>query len=130
MGSVALVDDGKKELVRDVHRLAQLGVRLADSNKGGVIVQYGSESSLISYVKAKQDIDPIMINLKKSVSEKTIKAFSQGEHGVLQYQGHFYVSNVDELRNKILQKLTALDILFTWEPPRCTVICRKSIGGI
>ncbi|WMV33701.1 hypothetical protein MTR67_027086 [Solanum verrucosum] len=31
MGSVAHVDDESKELVRDVHRLARLGVRLVDS---------------------------------------------------------------------------------------------------
>ncbi|WMV18318.1 hypothetical protein MTR67_011703, partial [Solanum verrucosum] len=33
MGNVANVEDDKKELVRDVHRLARLGVGLVDSNK-------------------------------------------------------------------------------------------------
>ena len=46
MGSVSHVEDGKKELVRDVHRLAHLGVQLVDSNDGRVLVQKGSESSL------------------------------------------------------------------------------------
>ena len=31
MGSTAHVEDEKKELVKDVHRLARLGVRLLDS---------------------------------------------------------------------------------------------------
>uniref|UniRef100_M1BW27 Gag-pol polyprotein n=1 Tax=Solanum tuberosum TaxID=4113 RepID=M1BW27_SOLTU len=42
MGSVAHVEDEKKELVCDVHRLAQLGVQLVDSTKGGVVVHHSS----------------------------------------------------------------------------------------
>ncbi|WMV42305.1 hypothetical protein MTR67_035690 [Solanum verrucosum] len=60
-----------KDLVRDVHILARLGVPLVDSNEGGVIVQNGSESFLISYVKAKKDFNPIMVDLKKPVYEKS-----------------------------------------------------------
>ena len=48
MGSEAHIDDGKKELVRDVHRLAQLGVQLLDSIKGGVMVHNGFESSFVA----------------------------------------------------------------------------------
>lgn len=40
--SVAHVEDGK-ELVRYVHRLAQLGVRLTNSTNGRMIVQKCSE---------------------------------------------------------------------------------------
>ena len=36
MGSTAHVEDEKKELVKDVHRLDKLGVRLVDSTSGGV----------------------------------------------------------------------------------------------
>lgn len=43
MLSVALVDDDRKELTRDVHILAQSGDRLVDSSKGGVMVNKGSE---------------------------------------------------------------------------------------
>ena len=35
MGSIAHIKDGKKELVKDIHRLARLGVRLVDSTSGG-----------------------------------------------------------------------------------------------
>ncbi|KAH0730144.1 hypothetical protein KY289_001332 [Solanum tuberosum] len=42
IGSVAHIEDYKKELVRDVHRLARVGVRLVDSTKGGVMVHNGS----------------------------------------------------------------------------------------
>ena len=38
MNSVSHVEDAKKELVREVHRLARLGVRLVDSSDGGVVI--------------------------------------------------------------------------------------------
>ena len=53
MNSVSNVEDEKKELVRDVHRLTRLGVHLVDSNDGSVTIQNGSESSLLEDVKAK-----------------------------------------------------------------------------
>lgn len=42
MGSDALIKDGKRELVYDVHKLAWLGVPLIYSNEGSVMVQNGS----------------------------------------------------------------------------------------
>ncbi|KAH0644963.1 hypothetical protein KY284_032847 [Solanum tuberosum] len=54
MGSVDHLEEDKNELVRDVHRLAQLGVRLVDCNKGGVVVHNDSKLSFVSDVKAKQ----------------------------------------------------------------------------
>lgn len=50
MESVSHVEDGRIELVKDVHRLARLGVCLVDSTDGGVIVQNGLESSLVTEV--------------------------------------------------------------------------------
>ncbi|WMV54892.1 hypothetical protein MTR67_048277 [Solanum verrucosum] len=55
MGSTAYVEEEKRELVKDVQRLARLGVRLMDSIEGGVVVMNGAESSLVSEVKEKQD---------------------------------------------------------------------------
>ena len=46
MGSVAHVEEGKKYIVNDVHRLAWLSVRLEDSPKGGFIIHHNSESSI------------------------------------------------------------------------------------
>ena len=58
MGSTAHVEDEKKELVKEVHRLARLGVRWVDSTSGGVSVHPSSESSLIVEVKKGQHLDP------------------------------------------------------------------------
>ncbi|WMV46471.1 hypothetical protein MTR67_039856 [Solanum verrucosum] len=75
--------DEKKELARDVHRLARLGVQLVDSTKGGVMVHHSFESSFVVDVKSKQHLDPILMDLKESVLNKSVKAFSQGGMGCL-----------------------------------------------
>ncbi|WMV45678.1 hypothetical protein MTR67_039063 [Solanum verrucosum] len=87
--------------VRDVHRLAQLGVQLVDSTKGGVMVHDGSKSSFVSDMKANQDLDPTLVELKEAVLEKSIEVFYQLGNGVM-YQGHSCDPNVDDLREKIL----------------------------
>uniref|UniRef100_M1DBS3 Retrotransposon protein n=1 Tax=Solanum tuberosum TaxID=4113 RepID=M1DBS3_SOLTU len=51
-------------LVKYVHNLARLGVYLMNISGDDGIVQNGSESSLVSEVKEKQDSDPILLQLK------------------------------------------------------------------
>ena len=51
MGSTTHVDYEKKDLVKDVHRFARLGVRLIGSTSGGVSVHPSSESFLVVEVK-------------------------------------------------------------------------------
>ena len=53
MGSLAHVRESKRELVKDIHRLANLGVRLPDSKDGGVFVHQVSQSSLVVEIKEK-----------------------------------------------------------------------------
>ena len=43
MVSTSKIEDEKKELVKDIHRLVRLGVRLVDSTSEGVSVQPSSE---------------------------------------------------------------------------------------
>ena len=47
MGSVAHVEEKRKELVKYVHSLAHLGVHLMSISDSGVTVQNGAESSLV-----------------------------------------------------------------------------------
>ena len=47
MGSTSHIEEEKKELAKEVHRLGRLGVRLVDSTSGGVSVHPSSESSLV-----------------------------------------------------------------------------------
>ena len=45
IGSVTHVPNDNKELVKDIHRLARLGVWLECSPKGGFMVHHNSELS-------------------------------------------------------------------------------------
>ena len=83
MGSVAHVEEKRKDLVKDVHRLARLRVRLMSISNSSVIVHNGAESSFVVEVKEKQDNDPILLKLKGAVYNQRVDVFSQGGDGVL-----------------------------------------------
>ena len=67
MGSVCHIDESKKDLVMDVHRLSRMGVILEDSPNGGFMVHHYSQSSLLVEVKSKQYLDKSLMELKESV---------------------------------------------------------------
>ena len=93
MGSVSHVEEEKNELVKDVHRLARLGLRLEDTPNGGFMVHHNSNSSLVVEVKSKQHLDSLLMELKESVLSELNQSFSQGGNGVLRYQGRLCVPN-------------------------------------
>ena len=79
IGSLSYVEQEKKELVKDVHRLAQLGVRFEDSPHGGFIVHHNSDSSLVVEVKSKQHLDPLLMELNELIlSKSSISHSSKG----------------------------------------------------
>ena len=88
--------------MKDVHRLARLGVRLMSISESGVTVENGAESSLVMEVKEKQESDLILLELKGEVKNQRVEVFSQGEDGVNHYQGRLCVPDVGELRQHIL----------------------------
>lgn len=75
MGSMAQVESGNKKLVKELHYLACLGIRLNSLSNGGVLVPNGVESSLREEVKIKQDMDPTFVELKKLVVDKKVDVF-------------------------------------------------------
>ncbi|WMV09179.1 hypothetical protein MTR67_002564, partial [Solanum verrucosum] len=62
-----------KELAKDVRRLAHLVVCLTETSDSGVIVHNGTKSSLVAEVKEKQDIDPILLQLKSTVHQQKVQ---------------------------------------------------------
>ena len=88
--------------MKDVHRLARLGVRLMSISNSGVTVHNGTKSSFIVEVKEKQDNDPIFLELKGALHNKRMEVFSLEGYGVLRYQGRLCVPDVGELRKHIL----------------------------
>ena len=51
------------------------------------MVRHTSESSLVVDVKSNQHLDTLLMDLKESVFNKNNEYFSQGEDGLLRYQG-------------------------------------------
>ncbi|XP_070034544.1 uncharacterized protein [Nicotiana tomentosiformis] len=103
MGSLAHSEAYQRPLAKKVHRWASLGVRLADSNEGGVIVQNRTKSSLVVEVKDKQYNDPLLVQLKEGIHKyKTMSFYLGMDHGSLRYQGRLCVPNVDGLRERIM----------------------------
>ena len=64
----------------------------------------GSESSLVSEVKGKQDQDPILHELKANVHKKNVLAFEHGGDGVLRYQSKLCITMVDGLEGRIMEE--------------------------
>ena len=62
--------------MKDVHRLARLGVHLMIISESGVTVQNGAESSLVVEVQQKQDSDPIFLELKGVVHNQRLVGFA------------------------------------------------------
>ncbi|WMV49632.1 hypothetical protein MTR67_043017 [Solanum verrucosum] len=80
IGSTTHVEEEKRELAKDVHRLAHLEV------------------------KEKQDQDPIFLELKANVHKQKVLAFEQKGDGVLRYQGRLCVPMVDGLQDRIMEE--------------------------
>ena len=78
MSSVFHLDETKKDLARDVHRFARLGVRFESSLDGGDIVHHNLESSLVAEVMSKQHLDLALMELKESILTKLNELFSLG----------------------------------------------------
>ena len=97
MGSVSHVEQKNKELVKNVHRLARLGLRLEDYINGRFMVHHKSDSLLLVEVKSKQHLDPLLMELKDLVLSKLNELFSQEVDGVLRYDGRLFIGDVEDL---------------------------------
>ena len=86
MGSTTHIEDEKKELVKDIHRMSRLEVRLVDSTSGGISVHPSSKSSLIVEVNNGLHLDPVLMELKDSILVKMNVSFVFGGNNILRYQ--------------------------------------------
>ena len=102
MGRKAHVKDENKELVKDVHILARLGVRLVDSASRGVSVHPSSESSLLVEVKVGMYFHHMLMELKDSMLVKMNESFDQGDNDILRYEDRLCLLDMDDLRTRII----------------------------
>ncbi|TMW99349.1 hypothetical protein EJD97_002703 [Solanum chilense] len=102
--SVSHIDEAMKELVKDVHRLSRLRLRLEDSLNGVYMVHHKFESSIVIQVKSKQHLDKSLMQLKDSILGMLNDSSSLVEDCVLRYQRRLCDPNVNGLRNQILEE--------------------------
>ena len=76
MDSVSHVDESKKDLVKDVNRLAMLGVRSEDYLEVGFMVRNNSKSLLVVEVQSKQRLYKSLMEFKELVLGKLNDTFS------------------------------------------------------
>ena len=92
-------------MVKEVHRLSKLGIRLLDSEVGGVIAQNMAYSCLVIKVREKQFGDSYLLQMKEGIHKHKALAFEQGgDNGALRYRGRLCVPDVDGLRELIMSE--------------------------
>ncbi|KAF3659410.1 putative Retrotransposon protein [Capsicum annuum] len=114
MRSLSYVEKENREMVRDIHRLTNLGVQFLDSEDGRVIVHEIAKSSLCTKVKEKQSKPPILMQIKKYVGQQKVMAFEIRGDRILWYQDKLCVSNMDGLREQILDEAHTSWYLIGW----------------
>ena len=97
IGSTTHIEDEKKELAKDIHRQARLGVRLVHYTSEGVSVHPSSISFLVVEVKKGHQLDPFLIEMNESVLVKMNESFSLRGDGILRYQDRLCVQDVNDL---------------------------------
>ena len=128
MGSTAHIEEENKELAKEVHRLARLGVQLVDSTSGSVSVHPSNESSFVVEVKKDQYLDLVFMELKDSVLININKSFTLGDDGIHMYQDRLCVPDEDHLRTKII--VEAHGIPYIQVQLKCIMILSRFIGGM
>ena len=68
------------------------------------MVHYNSDSSLVVELKSKQQLDPLLMELKESVLDKLNYSLSQGVDGIIRYQGRLCVPHIEDLRRRIVEE--------------------------
>ena len=104
MGSLSYLGVEKRELARELHQLASLGVKLLEAEDSGVTIQDTVVSSLVVEVKSQQQEDPSLEQLRAKAQNQQILAFDIAGDRVLRYSGRLCVPNVAGLPHQIMEE--------------------------
>ncbi|XP_070045421.1 uncharacterized protein [Nicotiana tomentosiformis] len=104
MGSLEHVEAEKRQLIREIHQLSCVGVRLVYSGNGGVVLKNTAKSSLIAEVKEKQYGDPELVKWRERVPQQKKPLLELKGDGVLRYRGRLCVPDVEGLRDRIMSE--------------------------
>ncbi|XP_070020784.1 uncharacterized protein [Nicotiana sylvestris] len=96
MGVLAHLAVQRRSLGREIQKLANDGIRLDETEEGGIIAYALVQSSFVALVKARQDKDPYLVKLKEGVRNKEIIAFTLESDEVLKLNDRLCVPDVDD----------------------------------
>ncbi|XP_070010536.1 uncharacterized protein [Nicotiana sylvestris] len=103
MGSLAFIPDEERPLATDIQALANRFVRLDIPEPSRSLACVVAQLYLLECIKARQFYDPYLLVLKDIVQQGGLKKVMIGDDGVMRLQGRICVSNVDGLRELILE---------------------------
>ncbi|XP_070046119.1 uncharacterized protein [Nicotiana tomentosiformis] len=102
MGSFSYLQPEKSEITYEIHKLANLGVRLLDSGRTRVTIQDTTTSSLVTEVKERQYEDPVLAHYRDTTPQKEKTPLEITRDRVLRYRGLLCVPNVVGLRQQVM----------------------------
>ncbi|XP_070054091.1 uncharacterized protein [Nicotiana tomentosiformis] len=111
MGSLSYLQPKKSDIAREIHHLANLGVRLLDSGDTGVTIQDTTTSSLVTEVKERHYEDPVLAHYRDRAPQKEKTPSEIIGYRVLIYRGPELAQQAVEKvkvlwRNKNVEEMT------------------------
>ncbi|EOY32249.1 CCHC-type integrase [Theobroma cacao] len=104
MGSLAHISIGRRSLVREIHSLGDIGVRLEVAETNALLAHFRVRPILMDRIKEAQSKDEFMIKALEDPQGRKGKMFTKGTDGVLRYGTRLYVPDGDGLRREILEE--------------------------
>ncbi|EOY08659.1 DNA/RNA polymerases superfamily protein [Theobroma cacao] len=104
MGSLAHISIGRRSLVKEIHSLGDIGVRLEVAETNALLAHFRVRPILMDRIKEAQSKDEFVIKALEDPRGKKGKMFTKGTDGVLRYGTRLYVPDSDGLRREILEE--------------------------
>ncbi|WRX26840.1 Reverse transcriptase domain - like 10 [Theobroma cacao] len=104
MGSLAHISIDRRSLVREIHSLGDIGVRLEVVETNALLAHFRVRPILMDRIKVAQSEDEFVTKALEDPQGRKGKMFTKGTDGVLRYGTRLYVPDGNGLRRKILEE--------------------------
>ncbi|WRX08485.1 Integrase zinc-binding domain - like 4 [Theobroma cacao] len=104
LGSLAHISTSRRSLVREIHSLGDIGVRLEVTETNALLAHFRVRPILMDKIKETQRKDEFVTKALEDPQGRKGKMFTKGTNGVLRYGTRLYVPDGDGLRREILEE--------------------------
>jgi hypothetical protein len=101
-GSLAHIQEVRRPLIRELHKLVDEGVRFDLNEAGAMIAHFQVKSDLFDKIKAAQKKDDSLLRIRNEVEQGKATSFVIGDDDVLRYRNRLCVFDVDDLRRELM----------------------------